>query len=86
MVVKRFNQDYNSNYSALVGMRQNGEYVLTLFNDEFIVVERFMDVNQENLIQTTYTFILENIGNIESVFEIPNDPLLISMLKRLKGN
>lgn len=86
IVIKPANQDNKTNYSALIGQRQNGEFVLTLFNDEFIVVERFIDVNQDNLIQTTFTYILGNIGDILDVFEIPNDPLLIDMLRRLRGN
>lgn len=84
MVIRPINKEYNTNYSAMIGQLQDGEYVLTLFDDEFSVVSRFIDNNQNLLIQTTFTYIRENIGAIIDVFDIPNDPLLIAMLRRLR--
>lgn len=84
IAIKKFQATVAINYSVLIGQSVHGEYVATLFDDEFQVRERFLNPSQEDLFEQLKTYIVSNIGEITHVSEIKNDPLLIAMLSKLK--
>lgn len=84
MVVIRFGQKEKLNFSFLIGKRLDDEFVITLFDENFAVVGRFMNIDQEPAILDMYQHISTNIGDIFEIFEIPSDPLLIAMLRKLR--
>lgn len=84
MVIIRFDQKEKVNFSFLTGQRQDGAFINTLFDENFSVVGRFINEDQETSINDMYQHIEDNIGDLIEIFEIPTDPLLIAMLRRLK--
>ena len=85
LIIKKFGQPISTNYSILIGENSKGEYVATLFDDEFKIVERFVIPSLDALQLEIKNYITSNIGEIVEVSEILNDPLLIAMLKKLKS-
>ncbi|MEO8238675.1 MAG: hypothetical protein ABI576_11245 [Flavobacterium sp.] len=86
IIVKKPNEQINTNYTALVSQNLNNEFVITLFNDQVSVVNSFIDIYIENAIVTALNFVQNDIGQIINTFEIFNDPQLPEILRKLREN
>jgi len=86
IIVKKFNEQINTNYTALISQNTDTEYVVTLFDDQVLVVDSFRDIYFQNAIATALNYVQNDIGQIISTFEIFNDPQLPEILRRLREN
>lgn len=85
IILKKFNETLNTNYSLVMHQNLDDEYVATLYDDRLVSVTGFISQREPDAFNNAITYIRNEIGEIKDIIDRPTDPAIIAMIQTLRA-